>query len=80
MAMQYAQHAAANALIAGTKNVDMCAAYILLSLYPTPVKRWAQQRSWLYLGLAIRYVHFSYYAAVLITYHCCVLILGLPPT
>lgn len=55
MAMQYAQHAAGNALITGTKNVDMCAAYILLSLYPTPVKRWAQQRSWLYLGLAIRY-------------------------
>lgn len=53
-AMQYAQTAAGNALISGTKNVEMCAAYILLSLYPMPVKRWAQQRSWLYLGLAIR--------------------------
>lgn len=53
-AMQYAQLAAGNALVSGTKNVEMCAAYILMSLYPMPVKRWEQQRSWLYLGLAIR--------------------------
>ncbi|TFK27196.1 hypothetical protein FA15DRAFT_666700 [Coprinopsis marcescibilis] len=53
-AMQYAQIAAGNALISGTKNVEMCAAYILMSLYPIPVKRWEHQRSWLYLGLAIR--------------------------
>ncbi|KAH6908977.1 hypothetical protein BKA70DRAFT_1426129 [Coprinopsis sp. MPI-PUGE-AT-0042] len=53
-AMQHAQVAAGNALISGTKNVEMCAAYILMSLYPLPVKRWEQQRSWLYLGLAIR--------------------------
>lgn len=53
--MHYAQLAAGDALIKGTKNVEMCAAYILLSLYPVPVKRWEQQRGWLYLGLAIRY-------------------------
>ncbi|KAJ2922836.1 hypothetical protein H1R20_g14257, partial [Candolleomyces eurysporus] len=53
-AMHYAQLAAGNALISGTKNVEMCAAYILLSLYPIPVKRWENQRGWLYLGLAIR--------------------------
>lgn len=53
-AFHYAQLAAGSALISGTKNVEMCAAYILMSLYPMPVKRWEQQRSWLYLGLAIR--------------------------
>lgn len=53
-AMQFAQHAAGTALVSGTKNVEMCAAFILMSLYPMPVKRWEQQRSWLYLGLAIR--------------------------
>ncbi|RXW24288.1 hypothetical protein EST38_g1583 [Candolleomyces aberdarensis] len=53
-AMHYAQLAAGNALINGTKNVEMCAAYILMSLYPIPVKRWENQRGWLYLGLAIR--------------------------
>ncbi|KAF8071700.1 hypothetical protein FPV67DRAFT_1482356 [Lyophyllum atratum] len=52
--MQYAQHSAGMALISGHKNVEMCQAYILLSLYPVPAKRWEDQRSWLYLGLAIR--------------------------
>ncbi|KAG6819729.1 hypothetical protein H0H93_009252 [Arthromyces matolae] len=53
-AMLYAQQAAGTALITGQKNVEMCSAYILLSLYPVPAKRWEDQRSWLYLGLAIR--------------------------
>ncbi|KAF9453407.1 hypothetical protein P691DRAFT_694680 [Macrolepiota fuliginosa MF-IS2] len=52
--MHYAQLAAGTALISGTKNVEMCAAYILLSLYPVPTRRMTEQRSWLYLGLAIR--------------------------
>ncbi|KAF5359499.1 hypothetical protein D9756_003353 [Leucocoprinus leucothites] len=52
--MHYAQLAAGTALIGGTKNVEMCAAYILLSLYPVPTRRMTEQRSWLYLGLAIR--------------------------
>ncbi|PPR05790.1 hypothetical protein CVT24_006845 [Panaeolus cyanescens] len=52
--MQFAQLAAGTALISGTKNVEMCSAYILLSLYPVPARKWEDQRSWLYLGLAIR--------------------------
>ena len=52
--MHYAQLAAGTALISGNKSVDMCAAYILLSLYPVPTRRMTEQRSWLYLGLAIR--------------------------
>ena len=55
--MHYAQLAAGTALINGTKNVEMCQAYILLSLYPVPARKWEDQRSWLYLGLAIRYSH-----------------------
>ncbi|KAG5715337.1 hypothetical protein E4T56_gene7447, partial [Termitomyces sp. T112] len=53
-AMQCAQQSAGMALTSGHKNVEMCSAYILLSLYPVPAKRWEDQRSWLYLGLAIR--------------------------
>ncbi|KAF9525684.1 hypothetical protein CPB83DRAFT_896852 [Crepidotus variabilis] len=53
-AMHYAQLAAGTALISGNKNVEMCQAYILLSLYPVPARKWEDQRSWLYLGLAIR--------------------------
>ncbi|THV03202.1 hypothetical protein K435DRAFT_775090 [Dendrothele bispora CBS 962.96] len=53
-AMQYAQLAAGTALISGPKNVEMCIAYIVLSLYQPPFKRWEDSRGWLYLGLAIR--------------------------
>lgn len=52
--MHYAQLAAGTALISGQKTVEVCQAYILLSLYPVPVRRWEDNRSWLYLGLAIR--------------------------
>lgn len=52
--MHYALQAAGWALINGAKNVEMCAAYILLSLYPEPKKKWEDQRGWLFLGLAIR--------------------------
>ncbi|KAG7089735.1 hypothetical protein E1B28_011389 [Marasmius oreades] len=53
-AMAYAQIAAGSSLIGGQKNVEMCMAYILMSLYPAPFKRWEDSRSYLYLGLAIR--------------------------
>lgn len=53
-AMHYAQLAAGTALISGPKSVEMCQGYILLSLYPVPARRWEEDRSWLYLGLAIR--------------------------
>lgn len=52
--MHYAQLAAGTALIDGQKTVEVCQAYILLSLYPVPARRWEDSRSWLYLGLAIR--------------------------
>ena len=52
--MRYAQLAAGTALIDDQKTVEVCQAYILLSLYPVPARRWEDNRSWLYLGLAIR--------------------------
>lgn len=56
--MRHAQLAAGTALISGNKNVEMCQAYILLSLYPVPSRKWEDQRGWLYLGLAIRYIFY----------------------
>ena len=53
--MQYGQLAAGTALISGTKNEEMSAAYLLMQLYPVPAKRWDEERSWVYLGVAIRY-------------------------
>jgi len=56
IAMHFARHAAANALIDGWKSVELCQAYVLLSIYGVPAKRWEEDRGWLYIGLAIRFV------------------------
>ena len=54
--MHFAKHSAATALIDGWKSVELCQAYILMAVYAVPAKRWEEDRSWLYTGLAIRYV------------------------
>jgi hypothetical protein len=54
--MHFAKHSAANALIDGWKSVELCQAYILMSVYAVPARRWEEDRSWLYAGLAIRCV------------------------
>lgn len=56
--MHFAKHSAANALIDGWKSVELCQAYILMSIYAVPARRWEEDRSWLYTGLAIRYPTF----------------------
>lgn len=58
IAMHFAKHSAANALIDGWKSVELCQAYILMSIYAVPARRWEEDRSWLYTGLAIRSVFF----------------------
>ncbi|KAG5643990.1 hypothetical protein DXG03_009280 [Asterophora parasitica] len=54
IAMHFAKHSAANALIDGWKSVELCQAYILMSIYAVPARRWEEDRSWMYTGLAIR--------------------------
>lgn len=54
IAMHFAKSEAANALINGWKSVELCQAYLLMSYYAVPAKRWEEDRSWLYTGLAIR--------------------------
>ncbi|KAF8530244.1 fungal-specific transcription factor domain-containing protein [Hysterangium stoloniferum] len=53
-AMHFAKTAAASSLIDGWKSVELCQAYLLMSVYSVPARRWEEDRSWLYLGLAIR--------------------------
>jgi hypothetical protein len=53
-AMHFAKTAAATSLIDGWKSVELCQAYLLMSVYSVPARRWEEDRSWLYLGLAIR--------------------------
>ncbi|KAF7318088.1 hypothetical protein HMN09_00316700 [Mycena chlorophos] len=54
IAMHFAKHSAATALIDGWKSVELVQAYILMSIYAVPARRWEEDRSWLYTGLAIR--------------------------
>ncbi|EJD43991.1 hypothetical protein AURDEDRAFT_114495 [Auricularia subglabra TFB-10046 SS5] len=53
-AMERAKRAAALSLVSAGKSVESCQAYILMALYGKPVKRWEEDRCWLYSGLAIR--------------------------
>ena len=52
--MHFAKHAAASALLNGWKSVELSQAYLLMSLYGVPARRWEEDRNWLYTGLAIR--------------------------
>ncbi|KAJ7860084.1 hypothetical protein B0H14DRAFT_3624646 [Mycena olivaceomarginata] len=54
IAMHFAKHSAANALIDRWKSVELCQAYILMSTYAVPARKGEEDRSWLYTGLAIR--------------------------
>lgn len=36
--------------------MELALAYMLLSYYAEPAKRWQDQRVWLYIGLGLRYV------------------------
>ncbi|KAJ3726150.1 fungal-specific transcription factor domain-containing protein [Lentinula raphanica] len=54
LARDFARDAAGNALTYGAKKIDICQAYLLLGVYPSPKKRWAEDRSWLFMGVAIR--------------------------
>jgi len=52
--MSCARRKAASSFIVGQKSVEMVIAYILLALYPVAVKRYEDDRSWIFLGMAIR--------------------------
>ncbi|KIY72394.1 hypothetical protein CYLTODRAFT_388770, partial [Cylindrobasidium torrendii FP15055 ss-10] len=52
--MRYAQLEAGHALTSGSTTVEMCIAYLLLSLYSSPNSQRESQRSWIYLGLGTR--------------------------
>ncbi|KZT28474.1 hypothetical protein NEOLEDRAFT_1058377 [Neolentinus lepideus HHB14362 ss-1] len=52
--MSFARDAAGKALVDSSKTVETCQAYLLLAVYPKPRKRWAEDRSWALMGVAIR--------------------------
>jgi hypothetical protein len=52
--MEHALIAAGVTLSTGAKSVEIVFAYTLLALYPRPARRWEDDRSWWYLGVATR--------------------------
>ncbi|KAF8591626.1 hypothetical protein K439DRAFT_1610928 [Ramaria rubella] len=54
IAMHFAKTAAATAFVDGVKSVELAQAYLLMSVYGLPARRWEEDRSWFYGGLASR--------------------------
>ncbi|KAJ7826415.1 hypothetical protein B0H13DRAFT_1485807, partial [Mycena leptocephala] len=53
IAIHFAKRSAENTLIEGWKSIELFQAYILLSIYAVPARKWEEDCSWLYTGLAI---------------------------
>lgn len=52
--MHFAMTSAASSLMDSKKSVELCQAYLILSVWPLPSRKYDEDRAWLYLGLAIR--------------------------
>lgn len=40
---------------AGFQSIETVQAFLLLAAYPTPQKKWADDRSWIHIGIGVRY-------------------------
>jgi hypothetical protein len=52
--MEFARDLAGKGLVEGYRSIDVCQAYLIMAVYPVPKKKWAEDRSWLLMGVAIR--------------------------
>jgi transcriptional regulatory protein LEU3 len=57
--MKFAMFEVKQAMTNGLKDVYTCQAYLLIAVYPVPQRRWAEDKSWALMGLAIQLVPFS---------------------
>jgi transcriptional regulatory protein LEU3 len=55
IATDFASEETNKALFDGPKTIDVCQAVLILSVYPVPKKKWADDRSWVFLGIGIKY-------------------------
>ncbi|KAK0440529.1 hypothetical protein EV421DRAFT_1737195 [Armillaria borealis] len=54
IAMHFVKYSAANALVQDEmKSVELCQAYILMSIYAVPERSWDRDQTWLHTGLAV---------------------------
>lgn len=52
--MPYARKLASDMIERGFKSIEIVQAYMLLAYYNTPTERFEDDRTWTYIGLAIR--------------------------
>lgn len=52
--MDIARDAASETLITGPVTVETVQALLILAVYPVPRKKWADDKSWLFMGAALR--------------------------
>lgn len=52
--MPYARKLASDMIERGFKSIEIVQAYMLLAYYNTPTERYEDDRTWTYIGLAIR--------------------------
>lgn len=52
--MQEAKTLCGLALVEWWKSVEIVQAFILLAVFPAPARRWDEDKTWMYLGCAIR--------------------------
>ncbi|KAK0471060.1 hypothetical protein IW261DRAFT_1513660 [Armillaria novae-zelandiae] len=54
VAMHFAKCSAANALVLDEmKSVELCQAFLLMSIYTVPEGSWDRDQTWLYIGIAV---------------------------
>jgi transcriptional regulatory protein LEU3 len=54
LAMQFAKYEAGKALTEPSKSIDIVQGFLLLAVYPEPKRKWSDDRSWLFMGVAFR--------------------------
>jgi hypothetical protein len=54
LAMEFAKDEAGKALTEPSKSIDIVQAFLLLAVYPEPKRKWTEDRSWLFMGVAFR--------------------------
>ena len=54
LAMEFAKYEAGKALTEPSKSIDIVQGFLLLAVYPEPKRKWSDDRSWLFMGIAFR--------------------------
>ena len=52
--MEFAKYEAGKALTEPSKSIDTVQGFLLLAVYPEPKRKWSDDRSWLFMGVAFR--------------------------